>query len=64
MLESVWFTNSAGCVGIVRVTSDYGTKYYVSAVPGVNKENDEQYIVNFGAQFPTAAGNVLFGVAT
>jgi hypothetical protein len=56
-----WFTNFAGCVGIVKVIDQYDeVKYYISAVQGLDIEEDIEHIQKFGASFPKSAGDVLF----
>jgi hypothetical protein len=61
ILESIWFTNASGCLGIVRVEDQWeGIKYYIAAVGGLNAEQDEKFIASYGSTFPKDAGDVLF----
>lgn len=61
ILESIWFTNAGGCVGIVRVEDQWeGIKYFIAAVPGHDVEQDERFVANYGSTFPKFAGDVLF----
>lgn len=65
VLDVIWFSAQT-LVGIVRVADQYdGIKYYIGSPPyeGTNTEaGDAQWIADWGARFPTAVGDVLFGV--
>lgn len=61
-LDWKWFTSSKGCVGIAKVkTYDGGIEYRISSVDGFLEKMDVQQIVAWGARFPDAAGEALFG---
>lgn len=63
VLDVYWFTSARGCVGIARVDVPYeGIMYYISAVDGLDVDEDTQYIADWGARFPIEAGDALFGV--
>jgi hypothetical protein len=63
VLNTRWFTNSVGCIGIVKVETDYdGIKYYIGGVAGNDEATDAQYVADWGSTFPENAGDVLFGV--
>lgn len=61
----MWFSGRS-CVGIVRVVDPYdGVKYYIGSPPmsdfSSNREEDDiQWIVDWGASFPTEIGQELF----
>jgi hypothetical protein len=57
-----WFCGQS-TVGVVRVQDEYdGIKYYIGTGEGHVEEADMQNIAEWGSTFPTAAGDVLFGV--
>lgn len=57
-----WFTSSMS-VGIVQVEDEYlGLLYYIGPSNANDEIKDVEWIASWGAQFPTKAGNVLFGV--
>lgn len=63
ILDTCWFTNRDGSVGIVRVKTEYhGIKYYIGYANGLNEEQDAKYIADWGSTFDVAAGNALFGL--
>jgi hypothetical protein len=63
ILNSIWFTNHCGCIGIVRVRTEYdGVKYFISSVCGIDQKSDEKYVAEWGSTFPQDAGNLLFGI--
>lgn len=60
ILDCRWFND----VGIVRVETDHsGIRYYIKAVVNPTTEaNDARMIAEWGTSFPTAVGDMLFGV--
>jgi hypothetical protein len=63
-LKVQWFTNPKGAVGIAKVqTANDGIEYRISAVDGFLEHMDVQQIVAWGARFPDAAGEAMFGSA-
>ena len=64
LLDSMWFTAMRGSMGIVRVQGDYdGIKYYIgNCCAGNTEDEDAELIMEFGARFPSDAGDVLFGI--
>ena len=63
-LKVQWFTNAKGTVGIAKVQTVHdGIEYRISAVDGFLEHMDVQQIVAWGARFPDAAGEVMFGSA-
>lgn len=62
VIDSVWFTSGAHCIGIVRIKTEFGeTKYYIGVGAGHDQEADEQHIAHFGARFPDGCGASLLG---
>jgi hypothetical protein len=48
---------------VVRVDDPHdGIKYYIGVAPGLDEQDDIQWIADWGSSFPTDAGDVLFGV--
>jgi hypothetical protein len=63
-LKVQWFTNTKGAVGIAKVKTHEGNiEYRISAVDGFLEHMDVQQIVAWGARFPDAAGEAMFGGA-
>lgn len=63
ILDVMWFGGGTGCVGIVRTEDEYdGIKYYIGKADGHDEAVDTKHIADWGSTFPTAAGDVLFGV--
>ena len=64
VLQSLWFSNSRGLVGIARVETEFdGIKYYISSVKNSStQEIDSREVAEWGSSFPKEAGDVLFGV--
>lgn len=59
----MWFNTTKGTVGIVKVITEYGDiEYRISAVDGFMEKMDVQQVVAWGARFPDAAGEAIFGV--
>lgn len=57
-----WFTNAKGAVGVAKVKTHEGNiEYRISSVDGFLEHMDVQQIVAWGAHFPVAAGEALFG---
>lgn len=57
-----WFSGSLS-VGIVMVEDEYeGRLYYIGPSNDNSEVKDVQWIAAWGAKFPQAAGDVLFGV--
>lgn len=62
VLDVMWFTGAHGCVGIVKVETQYdGIKYFIGPARGFDEDLDKQEILDWGARFPEAAGAMLFG---
>lgn len=56
-----WFTAAAGTVGIVKVIDPCeGICYFISHVPGISEDADKEYVADWGARFPTDAGEKIF----
>lgn len=64
VLGVTWFSNARGAIGVARVECEEtgDVKYYISAVDGFNEAVDRNIVAAFGARFPTAAGDALFGI--
>ena len=63
-LKVKWFTGTKGTVGIAKVkTFDGEIEYRISPVDGFLEHMDVQQIVAWGARFPDAAGEAMFGGA-
>lgn len=61
-LDVMWFTNSKGTVGIVKVKTQYeGIEYRISAVDGFMEKMDVIQVMAWGSRFPDAAGKAIFG---
>lgn len=61
-IKCKWF-NGRGTVGIVMAEDELGEIFYlIGAGDGLNENIDVNLITSFGAQFPLAIGNALFGV--
>ena len=64
-LKVKWFRGSKGTVGIAKIrTTDDDIEYRISPVDGFLEHMDVQQIVAWGARFPDAAGEAMFGSAT
>lgn len=56
ILESVWFSSLAEMttIGIVKIDTGYGLKWYIGVVEGLDQDYDEQYIAKWGTPiYPT-----------
>lgn len=54
ILGSTWFTQMGGTIiGIVLIDDGFETKAYIGAGVGRDKAEDERYIAETGASFPT-----------
>lgn len=63
-LNVKWFTSTKGTVGIAKIkTTEGGIEYRLSPVDGFLEHMDVQQILAWGAHFPVAAGEALFGGA-
>lgn len=63
-LRVQWFTNPKGTIGVAKVKTHEGNiEYRISAVDGFLEHMDVQQIVAWGARFPDAAGEAMFGSA-
>lgn len=60
-LNVIWFSNAQGSVGIVRAETGEGVQSFISAVIGHNEIHDIEFIMDWGARFPDAAADALFG---
>lgn len=54
-----WFCGRTN-VGIVQVTNEEGTSYFINAVSGLDMSKDIQFIRDYGSKFPKKAGDTLF----
>lgn len=62
-LEARWFTNSSGCVGIVKSTvDDQPHRYFIGGGYGLDEMYDAERIADWGSSFPTEIGDQLFAV--
>jgi hypothetical protein len=62
LLDVMWFSGQS-CVGLVRVLHDYdGVVYYIGPAMGGDPDVDSEHIMAWGARFPNAAGDLLFGI--
>ena len=61
ILDSVWFTQYAHCIGIVKVQTYDEIKFYIGVGNGRDQKADEQFIAERGARFPQYAGESLLG---
>jgi len=61
-VDVLWFTNSKGTVGIVKIKDQHnGIQYRISAVDGFMEKMDVLQVIAWGARFPDNAGQALFG---
>lgn len=61
-LKVKWYEGNKGRVGIAKVQLDDGNiEYRISPVDGFLEHMDVQQVVAWGAHFPVAAGEALFG---
>ena len=61
-LDWTWFTSTKGTIGIVKVKTHQGDiEYRISAVDGFMEKMDVLQVVAWGAKFPAAAGEAIFG---
>jgi len=53
LLETLWFTNRDGCIGIVVVEEDVtgDRKAYIGPVSGTNEKADTEQILAWGNKF-------------
>ena len=60
----VWFTSGNNVIGVGRMVDKVTgeVKYYINAVDGFSKGMDELRVLEWGATFPKAAGDALFGI--
>jgi len=62
ILESVWFSPGGGMhlIGIVKTLNKIGEiKFYIGTGIGLDKEEDEKSIAEYGARFPNSCGEKL-----
>lgn len=62
VVDSIWFNemNSLRVIGIVKVDTGFGIKYYIGTASGENLEKDEIQIMERGAKFPENSAKKLF----
>lgn len=50
ILDSVWFGNltEGTTIGIVKINTGYGVKWYIGLAEGDDKSYDEQFIAKWG----------------
>jgi hypothetical protein len=58
ILDVRWF----GIIGIVRVDTHSGIRYFIGNGKGIHEQADMQRIADWGMSFDNDAGDVLFGV--
>jgi len=60
--DSIWFSEmgSSNIIGIVKVDTGFGIKYYIGTASGENIKDDEVKIMEKGAHFSEKAGKKLF----
>jgi len=64
IVDSAWFTHQGATIGIIKIEDKYeGFKYYIGNAPGENENLDLMLIADWGAHFPKAVGDALFGGA-
>jgi len=53
IIDTLWFTNGDGCIGIVVIEEDVtgDRKAYISPVSGTDEEADKQHIIDWGNKF-------------
>lgn len=53
VIETLWFTNMNGCIGIVVIEEDVtgDRKAYIGPVPGTDEETDTEAIIAWGNKF-------------
>jgi hypothetical protein len=62
IVDSTWFTNSRGTIGIVKTLESNGKyMYLMSPVSGFNQKLDEQTCAEWGSRLPDEVGIALFG---
>lgn len=61
ILDAVWFTQYAHCIGIVKVRAYDEIKFYIGVGHGRDEAEDARFIAERGAKFPHAAGVELLG---
>lgn len=60
-IRCLWF-QGRGTIGITMAEDEAGEIFYfIGAGDGLNENIDVNLITSFGARFPNAAGDVLFG---
>lgn len=66
VVDSLWFNDVSTCIGVVRVWDRFdGYRYYIgSTVESNSRSADEERIMHWGAKFPVAAGDELFGITS
>ncbi len=53
VVDSFWFTNNRGTVGLVLTQNEMGVKKIrIGSVPGFDQKADEQWLAAWGARFP------------
>lgn len=62
VIDSLWFHSLDMNMGIVVAEDDFARKAYIGVGFGVDQGEDEIHILNFGAQFPLKAADVLFSL--
>ena len=62
IIKAKWFNDSNNVIGVVRVvTENLCPCYFIgTGRSGNHIEDDIEYILAWGARFPTPAGDVLF----
>jgi len=63
ILESFWFTNRDGCIGIVVIEEDVtgDRKAYIGPASGVDEKADTEHILAWGNKFSLGtAGRILY----
>jgi len=59
-VDALWFSNLHGTIGIVRKENQYGVKFYIGTVTGIDEDSDTKQVLKWGSTFPADAGETLF----
>lgn len=61
VISSIWYHSGMNSIGVVGVETEYdGIKFYIGVAPGGTREEDEQYIAEWGSRFDEAGVNEFF----
>ena len=64
ILDSIWFTSlgDSSIIGIVKIDTGYGTKWYIGSAEGTDQKYDEQYIAQWGTPIFPNQLKEFFGI--